>query len=71
MSGSTCTGGQPKDLKEGGGEGCKVSNPNGSLCGETESLGILEQFQKLYAERLKRLDGDSEVSPYNCYISLL
>lgn len=60
MSGYTASTIQTKDLNKGDGTLCNDSN--GTVCGESESLGILEQFQRLYAERLKRLDGDSEVN---------
>lgn len=62
MSGNTSTSAHSKLSNEGEETQCRVTDPNGTLCGESESLGILEQFQRLYAERLKRLDGDSELA---------
>ncbi|XP_034237244.1 intracellular protein transport protein USO1-like isoform X2 [Thrips palmi] len=61
MSGYTAGSIQTNDLNEGDKASCN-NGSNGTVCGESESLGILEQFQRLYAERLKRLDGDSELA---------
>lgn len=61
MSGFTAGSTQAKNPNKGDKLPCN-DDPNGAVCGDSESLGILEQFQRLYAERLKRLDGDSEVN---------
>lgn len=61
MSGFTTGGIQTKDLDEVDEALCN-NDCNGTVSGGSESLGILEQFQRLYAERLKRLDGDSELA---------
>lgn len=58
MSGSTSASFKCNEDSEAS---CKVLDQQGAVCGETDSLGILEQFQRIYADRLKRLDGDSEV----------
>lgn len=62
MSGSVPTSVHFPDSKGVNEASCKVTDPNGAICGETESLRILEQFQRVYAERLKRLDGDNELA---------
>ena len=61
MSGSTSASFKSREPYKDTEVACKVTDQHGSVCGETESLGILEQFQRVYADRLKRLDGDSEV----------
>lgn len=40
---------------------CKaVDRSTGELCGETESLSILHEFQKLYEDRIQRIDRELE-----------
>jgi len=46
--------------------GCVARDDTGAVCGETLSFEILKLFNELYADRLKRVEGDSEVRPNVC-----